>query len=68
MIQVRLQGGPCVCGHQGCKCVSGVRICWETGGSLWDNMALERSAVAPAHCNVRMHDDPQSTVSRPASD
>jgi hypothetical protein len=27
-------------------CLSGLRICWETGGSLRDNMALERSALA----------------------
>ena len=33
-------------------CMLGLRICWETGGSLWDNMVLERSAGAPAHCNI----------------
>ena len=33
-------------------CASGHWIYWETRGTLWDNMALERSAVAPAHCDV----------------
>ena len=26
---------------QGCMCASELRICRETRGSLWDNMALE---------------------------
>ena len=34
--------------------VSELWIYWETRGSLRDNLALERRAVAPAHCNV-MH-------------
>ena len=33
-------------------CVSGLWIYWGTCGSLWDNMALERSAGPPAHCNI----------------
>ena len=61
-IQVRLQGELCACGHQGCMCASGFRICRETGGSLWDNMALERSALArpliatlyPIFCSWRL--------------
>ena len=45
-IQVRLQEELCACGHQGCMCVSELWIYWETRGSLRDNMALERSALA----------------------
>jgi hypothetical protein len=45
-IQVRLQGEPYACGHEGCMCALGLQICWETRGSLWDNLAFERSALA----------------------
>jgi len=45
-IQVRLQGEPYACGHEGCMCVSGLWIYWEKSGSLRDRMALERSALA----------------------
>jgi hypothetical protein len=45
-IQVRNQGGLCASVLEGCMCASVLWICWETGGSLWDNMALERSALA----------------------
>ena len=34
--------------------VSELWIYWETRGSLRDNLALERRAVAPAHCNVNL--------------
>ena len=51
-IQVRLQGGLCTCGHEGCLCVSGLWMYREARGSLWHNMALDRSADAPAHCSV----------------
>jgi hypothetical protein len=40
-IQVRLQGELCACGHEGCMCVSGLRIGWQTCGSLWTSTDLE---------------------------
>ena len=44
-IQVRLQGEPSACVHEGRMCVSVLRICREKSGSLRDRMALERSAL-----------------------
>ena len=45
-IQVRFQGGLCAFSHECRMCISRLSIYWEMRGLLWDNMTLERSALA----------------------